>query len=150
MKQHNYKTSLRWEGNTGNGYRGYDRGHALSIAGNTLQVSADPAFLGDPGLPNPEQLLLSAASSCQLLSFLALAALARVEVLSYTDDARAVMPETGVSTQITEVDLHVEIEVRGAAEQTVLRLVDEAHEQCYIANTLKAQVVIHPTVRVIP
>ncbi|QIM18598.1 OsmC family protein [Leucobacter coleopterorum] len=149
MKQHNYETQLRWSGSTGSGYRGYDRNHELVVAGNTLRASADPAFLGDPALPNPEQLLLAAASSCQMLSFLALAALAKLDVVHYEDNARAVMPETGVSTQITEIDLNIKVTVKSADEQEVLRLMESAHEQCFIANTLKATVNIHTTVAVI-
>lgn len=146
MTEHHYETRLNWSGSTGAGYRSYGRGHEVAIAGKMLAVSADPAFLGDPRLPNPEQLLLAAASSCQLLSFLALAALAKIDVVKYEDDARAVMPETGTKTQITEINLHVNVIVRQADEREVLRLIETAHEQCYIANTLNAQVVIHPTV----
>ncbi|QIK62140.1 OsmC family protein [Leucobacter viscericola] len=149
MKQHSYETQLRWSGSTGSGYRGYDRNHELVVAGTTLRASADPAFLGDPALPNPEQLLLAAASSCQMLSFLALAALAKVDVVGYADDARAVMPETGVLTQITEIELNVTVTVKNADEQEVLRLMEPAHEQCYIANTLKAAVTVRTTVTVI-
>ena len=47
-------------------------------ADGTLKVSADPAFRGDPSRMNPEQLLLMSAASCQLLTFLAVAARAAV------------------------------------------------------------------------
>ena len=149
MKTHAYEIHSEWAGSTGAGYRNYDRGHHVSIASNSLHVSADPAFLGDAQLPNPEQLLLAAASSCQLLSFLAVAALAAVDVIAYEDDAHAVMPEAGTATQITEIDLHVRVTVRGADETHVLLLLEKAHAECYISNTLKAKVTVHPTVTVI-
>ena len=78
-----------------------------------LDVSADPAFLGDPTLLNPEQLLLLAAVSCQLLSFLAVAARARLDVVEYRDDADAEMPEDDLPVRITRINLRPRITVRG-------------------------------------
>ena len=67
---HRYRTELAWRGSTGAGYAAYDRTHEVSAppAGVTLSLSADPTFRGDPERLNPEQLLLAAASSCQMLS----------------------------------------------------------------------------------
>ena len=77
---HTYRSSLTWEGSTAGGYDHFDRTHAVTTppARDALTLSSDPAFKGDPDTPNPEQLLLAAASSCQLLSFLARAARSRV------------------------------------------------------------------------
>src|SRR5690606_15366595 len=98
-------------------------------------------------LPNPEQLVLAAASSCQLLSFLAVAALAGVDVVSYRDEAVAVMPAEATPMRITRIDLAPVIEVRGSDRATVEHLVAEAHEGCYVANSLAADVVVSPKVR---
>ena len=86
--RHEYRVKCRWTGSTVGGYESYDRTHSLSTTPMTqdLSLSADPAFRGDPGLLNPEQLVVAAAASCQLLSFLAVAARARVEVVGYVDD----------------------------------------------------------------
>jgi organic hydroperoxide reductase OsmC/OhrA len=77
------------------GYRGYPRAHPAWTppATEALDLSADPHFRGDADLPNPEQLLVLAASSCQLLSFLAVAAKGGVDVLGYVDDASGEMPD---------------------------------------------------------
>jgi organic hydroperoxide reductase OsmC/OhrA len=82
---HRYRARCSWSGSTGAGYEGYDRAHVAAAppAATELRLSGDRAFLGDAALLNPEQLLVMAASSCQLLSFLALAARARVDVVSY-------------------------------------------------------------------
>ena len=90
---HHYRATCRWDGSTAGGYDAYPRAHDLACppATGVLHLSSDPAFLGDPTLLNPEQLLLGAASSCQLLSFLAVAARARVVVLGYVDTAEAEM-----------------------------------------------------------
>ena len=148
MATHQYSTRLIWDGSTGDGYRAYDRSHDIELSNGTLPVSADPAFRGDGSLTNPEQLLLASASSCQLLSFLAVAALAKVDVLAYDDEATAVMPDATSGMRITEIVLRPCITVRGGVESEVAALVEKAHDQCFIANSLKTPVRVEPTVEI--
>ena len=86
---HTYLARVEWTGSTGVGYRAYPRAHTAWTPPATegFDLSADPHFRGDGDLPNPEQLLVLAASSCQLLSFLAVAARAGLDVVGYEDDA---------------------------------------------------------------
>lgn len=152
MATHTYRATLSWEGSTGAGYPAYDRSHQVVPApGTSLTMSADPAFRGDPALPNPESLLLAAASSCQLLSFLAVAARARLDVVRYTDEAVAEMPEDDPPVRITWIQLKPRITVRGIEKELfprVERLVRLAHDECYIANTLTARVDVEPMIEV--
>lgn len=150
---HRYQTHLRWQGSTAEGYAAYSRGHELVTppAGAVLALSADPAYRGDPARHNPEQLLLAAASSCQLLSFLALAARARLDVRGYEDDAEAIMPVDGTPVRITEIVLRPQVVVApGTDLEHVLSLVHRAHEECYIANTLTAVVRLEPSIAQAP
>jgi organic hydroperoxide reductase OsmC/OhrA len=102
---------------------------------------------GDPAVLNPEQLLLMAASSCQMLWFLHLAAKARIDVVSYEDEASALMPEDDEPTRITEIALRPRIVVNGdASEERVRKLVETAHDYCYVANSLNSAMTIEPTV----
>ena len=149
MTVHTYRAQVQWEGSTAGGYRAYPRAHTAYVppAGEEFDLSADPHFRGDADLPNPEQLLVLAASSCQLLSFLALAALRRVDVRGYEDDAEGVMPEDSVPQRITKITLRPRITVApGTDEALVLELVDQAHEECYIANSLTTTLVLQPRV----
>ncbi len=146
---HTYRSQLSWEGSTGVGYQAYPRTHRVVVppADGELVLSSDPAFLGDPRLPNPEQLLLAAASSCQLLSFLAIAARSRIGVLGYQDDAEAVMPEDQKPMRITRITLRPRIAVAAGTDlERVRRLVARAHDACFIANTLNARISIEPKV----
>ncbi len=101
METHRYATTVAWEGSTGVGYDHYERRHAARVApvATALDLSGDPAFLGDGAFLNPEQLLVLAASSCQLLSFLAVAARARLDIVAYADDAIGEMPEDDSPTR---------------------------------------------------
>lgn len=141
--------SCAWQGSTGGGYDGYDRSHQATAppAAATLQLSSDPAFRGDPDLLNPEQLLVVAAASCQLLSFLAVAARARIDVVDYRDEAEGEMPEDERPMRITRITLRPRITVRGDVDEGRVRhLVDVGHRECFIANSLTTDVVVEPVV----
>ena len=147
---HRYRARCSWQGSTGVGYEHYGRGHTVSAppAAGDLALSSDPAFRGDPARMNPEGLLVMAAASCQLLSFLAVAARARLDVVSYEDDAEAEMPEDDKPVRITSIRLRPRITLRlgKADEARVRQLVDLAHRECYIANSLRTEIVVEPTV----
>lgn len=150
---HRYAATTRWAGSTKNGYAEYSRNHHTHTTPATtdLPVTADTPFGGDPGIHNPEQLLLIAASSCQMLSFLALAARKGIDVRHYTDDATAVMPKAGVDTKITHITLSPRITVAAVPDRTppaddeLHHYVQQAHHGCFIANTLNCDMTINPT-----
>ena len=144
---HHYTASSSWSGSTAVGYDSYPREHTTLCPPSTASItmSADPAFRGDPAHLNPEQLLLAAATSCQLLSFLAVAARARIDVVAYHDDSEAEMPESGKPVRVTRIVLRPRITVRGDASDARLRhLVEVAHRECYIANSVSSEIVIEP------
>ena len=148
---HLYHARCLWKGTTAVGYEKYDRTHSVSAppALTSLSLSSDAAFRGDPARLNPEQLVVIAASSCQLLSFLAIAARARVEILEYEDDAEAEMPESDLPVRITTIRLKPRIVVpAGVNEARVRQLVEQAHHECYIANSLKTNVTVEPVIEV--
>jgi organic hydroperoxide reductase OsmC/OhrA len=149
MADHLYATALHWTGSTSGGYRAYNRNHTVGPAGLQTEVSADQPFRGDPTRLNPEQLVVMAASSCQLLSFLALAAVAGVDVLEYHDHATAVMPKRDLPVRLTQITLRPQITVAaGADADKVEHLVHRAHGECYIANSLRSEIVLEPVITV--
>lgn len=150
--EHTYSVQCEWQGSTGAGYDAYDRGHTASAppAQASLELSSDPAFRGDPNLLNPEQLLVLAASSCQLLSFLAVAARARIDVVGYTDDADGLMPDDPKPIRITRINLRPHITVKGEATDARLEhLCEVAHNECFIANSVTTEIVVTPTFTVV-
>jgi organic hydroperoxide reductase OsmC/OhrA len=148
---HRYAARISWSGSTGEGYDAYTRAHEATSPpaahGQPLALSSDPAFKGDPAKLNPEQLLVLAASSCQLLSFLAVAARARVDIIRYEDDADGEMPEDDRPLRITRITLRPTITVRGEApdDERLRQLTDTAHRHCFIANSLSTDIRIEPT-----
>jgi organic hydroperoxide reductase OsmC/OhrA len=150
---HRYPVQCSWRGSTGAGYDGYDRAHEATVPGVDVPValSSDAAFRGDATRLNPEALLVLAASSCQLLSFLAVAARARVDVVSYRDDAEGCMPEDDPPMRVTRIVLRPQIAVRGdVTPGRLAHLVEVAHRGCYIAHALRTELVIEPTFETVP
>jgi organic hydroperoxide reductase OsmC/OhrA len=91
-----------------------------------------------------------AASSCQLLSFLAVAARSRVDVRSYDDEAEGVMPEDTKPLRLTAIRLRPRITVGPEPSQERLaHLVQVAHRECYIANSVTCEITVEPTFRVL-
>jgi organic hydroperoxide reductase OsmC/OhrA len=156
---HHYRTSVTWRGTTGAGYEHYDRAHDGTTSPPTapLSLSADPAFRGDVARLNPEQLLVLAAASCQLLSFLAVAARARLDVVAYDDHAVGTMVEQDRPARIGRIDLHPHVVVArgeraaGTEADATLRgriehLLGVAHRECYIASSLRSEIRIEATI----
>ena len=149
MSTHDYHTRLHWDGSTGAGVRGYSRDHTAVAAPATAQVglSADPAFRGNPDRLNPEQLVVMAASSCQMLSFLGAAARARMDVLAYDDEATSHLDLTAEPTRLAAIHLHATVRVAAGTDETKVReLAVQAHRDCYIANSLSVPVEVTTTV----
>lgn len=140
---HHYEATCSWQGSTASGYENYDRTHALTAppARTGISASSDPAFRGNPDLLNPEQLLVMAAASCQMLSFLAIAARKRINVVEYRDRAEGFMPEDDPPIRITRIRLRPHIVVAGPEDrEAVDSMIELAHRHCFIANSLKSDI----------
>ncbi len=141
-KDHHYATSLRWTGNRGTGtrgYRDYDRSYTLSANGKPeLEGSSDPTFRGEKAKWNPEEMLLSALSSCHMLSYLHQCADAGIMVLDYTDDASGTMELSADGAgRFTGVVLRPRVMVSDGVDlKTAEHLHHAAHEKCFIANSV--------------
>ena len=141
MKRHLYKIQMNWTGNLGVGtknFRSYSRNHEIVAPGKAvIDGSSDPSFRGDPGRYNPEELFLSALSSCHMLWFLHLCSIRGISVLQYEDHAEGVMiEEANGSGRFAEVHLYPRIQLREAHSDEVLRTIhQEANKKCFIAQS---------------
>ena len=153
-KEHTYRSSLVWTGNLGVGtrsYRAYDRSYTISIEAKAdIHGSSDPAFRGDPSKPNPEELLLSALSSCHMLWYLHLCAEAGVTVTGYSDNAfGSMVEETDGRGQFSGVVLYPIVFVeREDMIGKAMALHQEANDRCFIARSVNFPVQHVPVVRV--
>jgi organic hydroperoxide reductase OsmC/OhrA len=148
--EHHYKVTTIWQGNKGEGtnnVRTYDRSHIVHNNGKPdLHLTTDNAAVGDNSKLNPEDLLVSAISSCHMLSYLYLCALENIIVTEYIDQATGIMIEnTNGGGQFKEVILHPNIKVKH--ENMIIKAIElhhKAHEICYIANSVNFEVRCNP------
>lgn len=149
-KEHHYKATTKWTGNTGTGtdhYRNYERSHLIIIENKSdILGSSDPAFRGDKTKHNPEDLLVSSLSSCHMLWYLHLCSEAGVIVTHYEDHATGIMIENSNGAgQFSEVTLNPIVAV---ADQSMIDKANELHQKanelCFIANSVNFPVKHHP------
>ena len=152
-KHHQYQSTVRWTGNLGKGtsaYRAYSRNHEIFNPGKpVIPGSSDPVFLGDPARYNPEEMLVASISTCHMLWYLHLCAVNKVVVLDYEDRASGVMEETADGGgRFLEVTLKPQITVtKESSLETAKKLHHDAHEKCFIANSVNFPVGCEPVIR---
>lgn len=139
-RQHDYRSRLVWSGaaqGPTRSYAAYSREYTAAVEGKPpLRGSADALFRGDPALHNPEDLLLIALSSCHMLSFLAHAARAGVQVTAYEDDASGTMTLEGGGGRFTEVVLRPRVTIAPGGDLALAQeLHERAHADCFIASS---------------
>lgn len=146
---HEYTAMIRWacEGDFARGR--YSRAHDWTFDGGAViraspsPLSVPPPF-SDAAAVDPEEAFVAAVASCHMLWFLDLARQAGLQAESYRDAAVGHM-EGSPHLWITRVDLHPETAWTGAVPEpgAVRELHHAAHERCFIANSIKSDVVIH-------
>ncbi|MEM9161415.1 MAG: OsmC family protein, partial [Verrucomicrobiota bacterium] len=110
MSEH--KVKLAWKrDNKEFAYKTYSRNHSWEFEnGATLQASAAVDFLGDASCVDPEAAFTASLSSCHMLTFLAIAAMRKIGVESYTDHAVGHLGKgPNGKPIITRVDLYPKI-----------------------------------------
>jgi organic hydroperoxide reductase OsmC/OhrA len=128
----------------------YSRRHQISFDGGATLVGSSsplvvPEPMSDPAGVDPEEALAASAAACHMLWFLDLARAAGLEVASYADRAEAELGRVGPGKlAITKITLHPRIAFSGAVPDAaaLAGLHHEAHERCFIANTLNCEIVI--------
>jgi organic hydroperoxide reductase OsmC/OhrA len=152
MSEH--RIELNWSRLGGPFERGnYNRDHDVRFAGGqTIRNSAAPGeYAGNPDASNPEELLLAALSSCHMLTFLAVCANRGYVIDDYRDEAVAGLGKNADGKiAVTRAMLSPQVtfsgEKRPSAED-FSRLHERAHAACFIANSIKSEVVLRPTMR---
>src|SRR5688500_13962276 len=148
-----YTAKITWQSDSPETFtkNRYTRGHVWEFDGGTkVPASSSPHAVRVPysveAAVDPEEALVAAASSCHMLTFLWLAAKAGFNIASYTDNAVGEMTKNDDGKEwISKITLEPQIEWTGEklpTSQEIAELHHQAHEGCYIANTIKSEVVV--------
>jgi organic hydroperoxide reductase OsmC/OhrA len=152
MSEH--RATIRWQCTGPDFSKGkYSREHTWIFDGGlVVAASASPSVVSipysNPTNIDPEEAFVAAISSCHMLTFLYLAYRAGYDVDAYEDEAFGVMTknEKGV-LWMSEVTLQPRITYSGDTLPTPIEeqhLHHDAHDQCYISNSIKTIVNINP------
>jgi len=150
---HEYRATVQWKREADAKFtdQRYSRGHSWTFDGGiTVPGSSSPLSVRLPysvaEAVDPEEALVAALSSCHMLTFLYVAAKQGFVVDAYADDAIGEMTKNEHGKfWVSKVTLHPEIIFAGEKRPTAEQL-DElhhlAHEECYIANSVKSEIVV--------
>jgi organic hydroperoxide reductase OsmC/OhrA len=148
-----YEATVRWRRRPDERFVDghYSRAHEWQFDGGAhVHASASPhvvrAPFSDPSGVDPEEAFVAALASCHMLFFLAFAAKHGFAITAYEDNAVGVMLKTSDGREwMTKATLRPRVvftgDKRPIAEE-VDALHHQAHEACYIADSVKTEVVI--------
>ena len=148
-----YTAKITWKSDSPEAFakNQYTRGHTWEFDGGmTVPASSSPHAVRLPfsveAAVDPEEALVASASSCHMLSFLWVVAKNGFIAESYEDNAVGEMTTTPEGKQwISKITLDPHIVWSGDKVPTAEELAHmhhEAHEVCYIANSIKSEIVI--------
>lgn len=126
----------------------YSRNHLVKLNGDQhIKVSASEEFKGDPNCADPEQMLVSAVSSCHMLFFLTIADFKGLSVESYEDNPEGYL-EKGAKggMEVTRIILSPRVIFGGDKkpdQETISKIHATAHKNCFIGNSITASVEIN-------
>lgn len=151
-----YTATVQWQRLAGEAFHDnrYHRRHDWRFDGGAVvpgssAPSSVPLPYSDAAAVDPEEVFVAALASCHLLWFLSLAAKAGYVVDDYRDDAVGVMSRNAVGKiAITRVTLRPQVRFGGEHKPTAQQhdaLHHQAHEQCYIANSVQSEVLCEPS-----
>lgn len=129
-------------------YDAYNRAHEWRFREATIAASAAPEYRGDPRLVNPEEAFIASLSACHMLTFLAIAAKRRLSLDSYSDEAVGYLEKNASGRlAVTRVVLRPRVQWSDGVvvpEAELEKMHQEAHDGCFIANSVKTDVQVEP------
>jgi organic hydroperoxide reductase OsmC/OhrA len=145
-----YRATIDWSLEAGGDFANgrYSRAHTVAFAEHVVPGTASHHVVGKwaaPGAVDPEEMLVGSISACHMLTFLHMARLAGFVITRYRDSAEGVMEKDAEGRMaITRVTLRPEITYEGRRPTEAERdhLHHQAHEECFIANSVKTEIVV--------
>jgi organic hydroperoxide reductase OsmC/OhrA len=150
MAGHQHTAIVTWRRGEGDFPKGrYSRTHTWRFDGGIeVPASASPAVVPLPHSSaeavDPEEAFVASISSCHMLTFIDIARRAGFVIDAYEDEASGILAKNGRGQRwVSEVVLRPKIAFAGDRRPTAEELDHlhhEAHDQCFIANSVKTAV----------
>lgn len=145
-----YRLEHVWDGSTA------DDGYAKLMRGFTpgkpdIWTSSGGGPGADMSRWNPEDLMGLALTTCHVLTFLALARKIRADVRRIRTAVEVILAPQDKIKVVSRINLHGTIDVaEGVDHAKVDDMWHKSHKYCYIANSIKAEIGLHATIREVP
>src|SRR2546427_13248209 len=129
----------------------YSRAHRIEfdptvrLDGNAAKENIPPGAPHGPGA-DPEELFVASLSACHMLWLLCLASGKKLVIDRYADEAEGVLEKNSEGRMaMKRVILRPAVEFAAPPSPAVLaELHHKAHEKCFIANSVRTQVIVEP------
>ena len=141
--EHYYDVTVTWDS---------ERKGIMSSAvlPQTIEVATPPEFpKGMPGIWTPEHLLVAAANSCLMTTFLAIAENSKIEFSSFTSKSVGKLEMVENKYMISEITLQPTVVIASEEQrERTLRVLQKSEAACLISNSLTSKIIFEPTVTV--
>ena len=135
-----YTTEVEWTGER--------HGNLRAPVLPNMEVDAPPEFKGHEGVWTPEHLFVASINSCFMTTFLAIAENSKLDVVSFTANAKGKLEKLeGQGFIMSEVTLRPKLLVRHASDaERAGRILEKAERSCLISNSIKTETKLEPEV----
>jgi organic hydroperoxide reductase OsmC/OhrA len=149
-----YSATIEWQLAGEFRYETYSRSHSIDfgrgirLAGNAAADNIPKTVVAAAGV-DPEQQFVASLASCHMLWFLHLANRKNFVVTRYVDEASGVLGKNAEGRDaMTRVTLRPSVTFSGIppSAEDHMNLHEKAHERCFIANSVKSEVILEPRI----
>jgi organic hydroperoxide reductase OsmC/OhrA len=142
-----YHTTVHWTG--------AHSGRIHLGNGPEMDFSAPPDALGLPDVLTPEDAFVAAVNSCIMMMFLWSCERLKVDLISYDCRAEGTklieLDKTELFTQVClwpQISVKTSGENQAAIEKRIERAIQLAQKYSLVANSIKSEVIIEPTINI--
>jgi organic hydroperoxide reductase OsmC/OhrA len=151
MPEKEFEVQIEWSFKDTKDFESFSNSktHKVNINGkDMLTVSAAKEFKGDGTKHNPEDLFLSALSSCHMMSYMYLCQKHKITLLNYTDATKGLLVlNNDGSGAFNKVQLNPIVTILESTKfDLALDLHKEANRLCFIANSCSATLTHNATI----
>ena len=139
FKIFHYHTSVEWKSER--------QGYLRSEGKPEIYISSPPEFKGIPGVWTPEDLFVASVEICTMSTFLSFGGRKNIPLKSYKSSAEGVLENVDGKYRFTSITITPEVTVgKEWTTEQVQEVFHQAHDNCLIANSMTANVIINPTI----
>ncbi|MBS1683097.1 MAG: OsmC family protein [Bacteroidetes bacterium] len=150
MESHIYNVNITWNEDRKGVMCSPELSIGSQLSGGCIEVATPPQFpKGMPGIWSPEHLFTAAVSSCLMTTFLSIAENSKLNFRSFRCASEGKLEKMDGKLLMTEVLLKPTVTITDEKEKDkALRVLQKSESNCLISNSVKAKVVMQPSIEV--